>query len=96
MEYQKLLFLTMTPNFHQWILPNLFWVMAFTTTLLVPITPQSNEETERVVQTITSILNKATDPYLALLSYLATPLANRYPQQSYSWEESSIQHYLHY
>ena len=53
--------------------------MAFTTTLVVPITPQSNEETERVVQTITSILNKATDPYLGLLSYGTTPLVNGYP-----------------
>ena len=79
MEYQELLFLTMTHNFHQWLLPSLLWVMAFTTTLVVPITPQSNEETERVVQTITSILNKATDPYLGLLSYRATPLANGYP-----------------
>ena len=39
-EYQKLLFLTMTPNFHQWLLPSLLWVMAFTTTLVVPITPK--------------------------------------------------------
>ena len=31
-----------------------------------------------MVQTVKSILNKVTDPYLGLLSYQATPLANGY------------------
>ena len=40
-----------------------------------PRFPQSNEQAERSVQTIKNLLKKADDPYIALLSYRATPLS---------------------
>ena len=43
-----------------------------------PNYPRSNGEVERCVQIIKAILNKAEDPYLGLLSYRSTPLANGY------------------
>jgi hypothetical protein len=43
-----------------------------------PRYPLGNSEAERGVQTVKRLLGKCTDPYVALLNYRATPLANGY------------------
>ena len=39
-----------------------------------PFYPQSNGQAERTVQTVKGIIQKSTDPFMALLSYRSTPM----------------------
>ena len=43
-----------------------------------PLFPQAKREIEQAVQTVKVLLKKASDPYLALLSYRTTPLHHGY------------------
>lgn len=50
----------------------------FTHAMSSPRFPQSNGEAERAVRTVKGLLQKAKDPYMALLKYRTTPLQNGY------------------
>jgi len=48
----------------------------FTHVTSSPSFPQSNGEAEGAVETVKKLLDKASDPYMALLCYRTTPLHN--------------------
>ena len=61
-----------------------------------PLSPQSNGEIERAVQTVKSVLNKATDLYLALLSYRTTPIQHGYSRSELLMGNTCLKHQLMY
>ena len=75
MLYRRLSDQTVVHNFVRSYLLNLL-KLGFCQTFSSPRFLKSNEEAEKVVQTVKNLLKKLTDPYLALLSYRSTPLQN--------------------
>ena len=55
-----------------------------------PQFPQSNGEAERAVKTVKNLLKKVEDPYMAMLTYRATPLSS-----GFSPAELLMSHCLH-
>ena len=56
-----------------------------------PRFPSANSAAERSVQTFKNLMKKNTDPYVALLSYRCTPLADGLSPGEDVWEETQEQ-----
>ena len=66
------------PQFSSEYLTQFATQWGFTHVTSSPRYAQSNGEAERAVRTVKGLLQKGKDPYLALMAYRATPLANGY------------------
>ena len=66
------------PQFSSEAFTNFAKTFDFTHVTSSPHFPQSNGEAERAVKTMKNLLEKADDPYLAILAYRSTPLRNGY------------------
>lgn len=66
----------MANNLHLKRSESLVWGFSYVTSS--PHFPQSNGAVEQAIRTTKSLLKKSSDPYLALMAYRASPLANGY------------------